>query len=117
MGIPKHSRSPPAIHGPLSRIGVRLLTLRRELLFAEEAVAAGNLEGRDITLADLDSRDGRPDLVDDAAEFMAQDVAFGELDDGAVQEMQVGAADGAAGDFEDDVAVFDDLGFGCVDCK
>lgn len=39
---------------------------------------------------------------------MAEDVALLHLYNGTVEEMQVGAADGAAGDFEDDIAVFDD---------
>jgi hypothetical protein len=39
-----------------------------------------------------------------------------ELDDGAMVQVQVAAADGAAGDLEDHVAVFEDLGFGAVDC-
>jgi hypothetical protein len=52
----------------------------------------------------------RADLLDDAAELVAQDVALGELDHRAVQEVQVGAADGGAGDAEDHVVVFKNLG-------
>lgn len=47
---------------------------------------------------------------------MAQDVTLGELDDCAVEEMQVGTADGAACDSEDDIAVFNNLWLGSVNC-
>jgi hypothetical protein len=38
-----------------------------------------------------------------------------QLDDSAMVEVQVAAADGAAGDLQDHVAVLEDLGFGAVD--
>lgn len=40
---------------------------------------------------------------------MAQYIAFLKFDDGAVEEMEVRAADGGAGDLEDYIAIFDDL--------
>lgn len=54
--------------------------------------------------------------MDLTAELVAEDVTFLELDDGAVEEVQVAAADGGAGDFEDDVARFDEAWFGDIDC-
>ena len=48
---------------------------------------------------------------------MPEDVAFLQLNDGAVEEMEVTAADGGAGDFEDDVLGFDDFGFGDFHCS
>ena len=38
---------------------------------------------------------------------MAENVALLHLDDRAVEEMQVGTADGTAGHFENDIAVLD----------
>jgi len=40
-----------------------------------------------------------------------------ELDDGAMVQVQVAAADGAAGDLKNHIAVFEDLRFGAVDCE
>jgi len=73
----------------LSSVGVGLLTLRRKLLLAEEAITTSNLERSDVSLADFNTGDFSADLFDDTAEFVAQDVALGELDDCAVKEMQV----------------------------
>jgi len=47
---------------------------------------------------------------------VSENVTLLELNDGAMVQVQVAAADGAAGDLEDDIAVFEDLGFGAVDC-
>lgn len=114
VGIAKHAGRAPPVHGLGRRVGVGLLALRRQLLLAKEAVAAGNLERGDVAAAGLDTAHTGPDAVDNAAELVAEYVALGQLDDGAVQEMQVGAADCAARDFKDDVAVLDDLGTGDV---
>lgn len=46
---------------------------------------------------------------------MTEDVALLHLNDRAVEEMQVAAADGAAGDLQDDIAVLDDLWLGGLD--
>lgn len=45
---------------------------------------------------------------------MAEDVALLELDNRAVEEMQVRAADCRSGDLENDIAVLDDLWLGAV---
>lgn len=48
---------------------------------------------------------------------MAKYVAFLELDDGTVIEMEVGAADSGAGDFEDYVAILEDFGLRAFDWR
>jgi hypothetical protein len=93
-----------------------LTTLRRLLLLAVIALATRNLETRYHPVALLQVLDARAHLVDNSAELVSEDVALLELDDGAMVQVQVAAADGAAGDLEDHVAVFEDLGFGAVDC-
>lgn len=93
-----------------------LTTLRRLLLLAVIALSAGDLETRHDPVAFAQVLDARAHLVDDAAELVAEDVALLQLDDGAVVQVQVAATDGAAGDFEDHIPVFEDLGFGAVDC-
>ncbi|KAI6749979.1 hypothetical protein HG531_007244 [Fusarium graminearum] len=82
----------------------------------EEAVAASNLERSNVASADINACNTSTDLINDTAELVAQDVTLGELDDCAVEEMQVGTADGAACDSEDDIAVFNNLWLGSVNC-
>jgi hypothetical protein len=94
----------------------KLTTLRRLLLLAVVALSARNLETGHHSVALLEVLDARSHLVYDSAELVSEDVALLELDDGAMVQVQVAAADGAAGDLEDDIAVFEDLGFGAVDC-
>lgn len=91
MRVSKHTRRASTIHGLLKRVGVCLLALRRELLFAEEAISTGNLERSDVSLADFDAPGGSvsADLVHNTTELMTEDVALGKLDDCAVEEMQV----------------------------
>ena len=100
----------------LRRIGVGALTLRRKFLLAVHAIAACDLETGDDAIAFLQVLDLGTELVDFTAELVAEDVAFLELDDGAVEEVQVATADGGAGDFEDDVAGLDEAWFGDFDC-
>jgi hypothetical protein len=91
MRVSKHTRCASTIHGLLKRVGVGLLTLRRELLFAEEAVSTSNLERSDVSLADFNAPGGSvsADLIHDTTELVAEDVALGKLDDCAVEEMQI----------------------------
>jgi hypothetical protein len=89
MRVTKHTRGTSTVHGALSSVGVCLFALRRELLLAEEAVAASNLERSDVAPSDLDALDASADLVDDTAELVTQNVTLGELDDCAVEEMHV----------------------------
>lgn len=81
--VAKHARRLAAVHGVLGRVGVGALALRRQLLLAEEAVTAGDLEGRDVAAALLDALDLGPDLVDDAAKLVAENVALCHLDNGS----------------------------------
>lgn len=115
MTVAEHARRAAAIHGILDRVGVGALALGRLLPLAVLTGPACDLEGGHDALTGFQGLDFRPDRVDPAAEFMAEDVAFLHLDDGAVEEMEVGAADGGAGDFEDDILRFDDSGLGDLD--
>ena len=115
VGVAKDAGGAAAVHGLGLGVGVGDLALGRELVLAEEAVAAGNLERNDIALADLDLLDAGADLIDNTAELVAEDVALVHLHDGTVVEMEVRAADGGAGDLEDDIVWFDNLGLGDID--
>ena len=61
--------------------------------------------------------DTRPHAVNLPAEFMTQNITFLELDDGAVVEMEIGAADGGSGDLEDYVAIFEDFRLRTFNCR
>jgi hypothetical protein len=98
-------------------MGSGLTTLRRLLLLAVVALATRNLETRHHSVAFLKVLDARAHLVYNSAEFVSEDVALLELDDGAMVQVQVAAADGAAGDLEDHIAVLEELGFRAVDCS
>src|SRR5262245_31302447 len=109
MRVSKHTRRAPAVHGIFNSVAVCLFALRTHLLVAIVAVATGNLEARHDSVALLEPFDSRTQVVHDAAEFMAEDISLLQLDDDAVKQVQIGAADGAAGHLEDDIAVFYDL--------
>lgn len=47
---------------------------------------------------------------------MAEDIALVHLENGAVEQMKIGTANGGAGHLEDDVAGLDDFRFGNVNC-
>ena len=68
-------------------------------------------------MPNLEAFDAWSHTVDFAAEFVAKDIAFLELDDGAVVEMEVGAADGGAGDLEDYVTIFEDFRLRALDWR
>lgn len=115
VGVAKDASSAAAVHGLGLRVGVGDLALAGELVLAEEAVAAGNLEGNNVALADLGLLDLWTDLLDNTAELVAEDVALVHLHDGTVEEVKVRAADGGAGDLEDDIGGLDNLGLGNLD--
>lgn len=79
-------------------------------------VSASDLETSDHTVTGLDVLDCGTDRVHHTAELVAQDVALVHFDHRAVEEMQIGAADSATGDLEDDVAVFDYDRLGHIHC-
>lgn len=66
-------------------------------------------------MANLGLLHSRSDLVDDTAEFVAEDVAFVHLHHRAMKKMKIAATDGAASDFENDIRLLDNLGLGHVD--
>lgn len=79
VGVPEHAGGAAAVHGALGGVGVGALALRGELLRAEEAGAARDLEGGDVAGAEADfvRGDGGAEGGGDAAELVAQDVAWG----------------------------------------
>lgn len=85
--VAEHASSAAAVHGVLDRVRVRALALRRLLLVAVVAVSAGDLETGNDSVALLQVLHAGPHLVDNAAEFMAEDVAFLQLDDRAVVQV------------------------------
>jgi hypothetical protein len=79
-----------------------------------EAVAPGlpylsacDLKRGNISLADLDVGDTRPNLVDDAAELVAEDVALLHLDDCAVKQVQVTSTDRGSCDLQDYISILE----------
>lgn len=77
--VAEHACRLAAVHCVLGRVGVGALALRRELLLAEEAVAAGDLEGCHVATALLDACYLRPDLINDTAELVAKDISLFHL--------------------------------------
>lgn len=72
----------------------------------ETHVTTSNLERGNHPLALGQSLDIGTHLVDDTAELVTQDITLFELDNSAMEKMQVATADCAAGNLEDDVARF-----------
>lgn len=95
---------------------VCLLARRGQFLLAIAALAARDAEAVDDTVARRELGHGRADGLDDAAELVAEDVPLLCLDDHAVHEVHVAAADGGAGYLDDYVVAVDDFGLGDVDC-
>ena len=85
------------------RVGIGVVAGGPELLLAEEAVAAGDGERNDDAVAALEIGHFLADFLDDAHEFVAEDVARFHGGDEAVEEMKVRSADRGAGDFDDGV--------------
>lgn len=71
---------------------------------AEEALAAGDGEGHDDAIADLQLPVLRSDLDHFAHGLVADDVTALHAGNDAVEDVQVGAADRAGGDLDDGVA-------------
>jgi hypothetical protein len=83
-----------------------------ELLLAEEAAAAEDVERHQHAGADLEVLHRRADLFHDAGEFMADDRADAGVGDQAVVDVDVRAADARARDADDGVVGMFDHGFG-----
>ena len=73
------------------------------------------MEGGYDSVAFLDFLHGWTHLVYDTTELVAEDVALLHFDDCTMEQVQVAAANCAAGDLEDDIAVFEDLWLGAGD--
>jgi hypothetical protein len=69
-------------------------------------LATCDLERCDISLPRLDVLHPRPNLVNDAAEFVAEDVALVHLDDGAMQQMEVTSTNCSPRDLHYHVLIF-----------
>ncbi|OEI68888.1 hypothetical protein Cus16_1377 [Curtobacterium sp. ER1/6] len=79
------------------------LALRLEAVLAHPAVPARDVERDDDAVADLEVRDGRADLLDDAHRLVAEDVALVDVRAEDPVQVQVGAADRRGGDPHDRV--------------
>lgn len=115
MRITKHTSGPATVHGVLDCVGVGALALGGLLLLAVVAISTRNLEACNHSVALLQVLDAWSHFVHNAAELVAEDVALLKLNDRAMVEVKVAAADGAAGDLQNHVAVFEQLGFGSID--
>lgn len=73
----------PTVHQVLRLVRIRPLALRREFLLAVHAFSAGDLEGGNNTVANVQTSHSRAHRFDLAAEFVAENIAFLHLDDGA----------------------------------
>ena len=71
-----HTGCSATIHGVFDSVSVCVLALTRQLLVAEIAVSAGDLEGSDNTVAFLELGDFGAPFEDSATELVAEDVAF-----------------------------------------
>ena len=96
--------------GRLLVIGIGALAAGEVAALAEEAFAAGDGERHDDPVADLELLVLRADLDDLAHGLVAEDVAALHLRDDAVEDVQVGAADGAGRHLDDGVARMLDFG-------
>ena len=97
-------RVAPRASRPSTRWGSSSRTARSGLRWQAQQCAAGDREGHDDAVADLQVRHRRPDLDDLAHELVAEDVALLHRRDEAVVEVQIGAADRGRGDLHDRVA-------------
>ena len=85
-------------------IGVGAFTAREKPSLAEEALATGNGERDNDTVADFQRFVVATDFNDFPHVFVAQNVALAHRRDDAIENMQVGATDRACGDLDDRVS-------------
>jgi hypothetical protein len=76
------------------------------------ALAAGDVERHEDVVALFQILDRGADLLDDAAEFVAEGLADARVGDEPVIEMKVRPADARAGDLDDGVAGCSIFGIG-----
>ena len=91
-------------------VGIRVLAVRGEPARAVEAGPAGDVERHDDPVALPERPHAAARLLHHAGELVAEGAAHPSVGDQAVQQVQVGAADGGAGDPQDDVVGVLDLG-------
>src|SRR5581483_6449351 len=93
-------------------VGVGVVATGPELILAELTVAAGDGEGNDDAVADLEfvAVDAWADLDNLTHEFVAEDIALLHGGYKAVIEVKVGAADACGGDADDGIARVEDCG-------
>ena len=95
-------------------VGVAVVAGAGDVLLAEPAPAAGDAEGDDDAVADLEVVDVGAELDDLAHELVPEDVVLLHRRDVAVVQVQVAPADGGARHAQDRVAAVEDLGIGHV---
>src|SRR5690349_5988984 len=116
MGVPENARRrmPEELLGhPCIRI--RILAERIQFPLAEKAIAAGNGKRHDDTVADTDLFHSFADVDDLAHEFVSKNVPPFHRRHKAVIEVQIRAANRRRSDFDDRVALVEDLRIGDVD--
>jgi len=84
--------------------------LTAQLLLAVHAITTCDLETGNNSVAYIQVGNLGTLLFDSSAELVAEDVAAFHLNDGAMEEMEIGTTDRAASDFENDIAVLYDDG-------
>jgi hypothetical protein len=114
-GVAEEARRPMAeeLLGE-SPVGVAVLAHGIQLVLAGPAVAAGDGERHDHSVAHLEVRHALAELDDLAHELVAEDVPSLHRGDVPVVQVQVRATDRGGGDLHDRVAVIDDLRIGDV---
>lgn len=92
MRIPKYTPHLLAIQHLMDSRCIRLLASRRKILLAKPTLTARDDEAIHNAISNFALGNFRPDLLDDTAEFVAEDIALFHLDNDAVQEMHVASA-------------------------
>ena len=95
--------------------GVGVLAVGEQATLAEEAAAAGDVERNHHPVAPLQGPDVSARLLDDPGELVAEGAPHPGVGDEAVKKVEVRAADGGAGDPEDDVLGVLDAGVRLLD--
>jgi hypothetical protein len=93
-------------------VGIGALAGRKEAALAKEALSTGDGEGDDYPVADFELLVLPPYLHNFAHRFMTHDIAAIHFGDDTVEEMKIGAANGAGGYLDDGVARCFNLGIG-----
>jgi hypothetical protein len=114
--IAEDAAQAPTIELILKIRGIGLFASRGKLLLAELALTAGDTEAVHNPLTRLQLLNSWAYGFDHTAELVAKYIALLKLEDDAVQEMNVAATYGCAGNLDDGVMVIDDFGLACLNC-